>query len=189
MRALLLAIVGLSCVLWGCGGPLHLSNPNWREELDAQHKKPRLIAQVCLATEAETIGFSTLERGPVRSMDSTIVKRTGTTSAGQPVFETYTAFPEELLVDIVSLKGEKMQYIFSTAGIEPREEWSDWLDPLFATEDKDFSWRALHDKSYTKMPYTKGALKVRYVLMSFNDYLERVRRRRNGSLPETIPPC
>ena len=93
------------------------------------------------------------------------------------------------MADIVWVNGEKLQYVFSTVKIVPREEWSDWLDPLFSTEDSDFIWRALHDKSYTKVPYIKGAPRIRYILMPFNDYLQRVRLRRNGPLPESIPPC
>ena len=193
MRIFLLIVAGLSSLLAGCGNLRPYTNPypnlNWREDLDTRNKKPRLIAQVCLSTEAEAIRFATLERGPIRSMDSAGVKRTGTTSVGQSIFETYTAFPEELMVDIVRINGEKMQYVFSTEGIVPRKEWSDWLDPLFATEDRDFFWRALHDKSYTKSPYIKGGPKIRYILMPFNDYLQRVRLRRNGPLPESIPPC
>lgn len=191
MRALPLIIAALGVILVGCGGirPHTNLNQNWREELDARNKKPRLIAQVCLSAEAAIIGFSTLNRGPIRSMDSTSVKQTGTTSAGQPIFETYTAFPEELMVDIVRLRGEKMQYVFSAEGIVPRAEWSDWLTPLFATENQDFFWHALHDKSYTKMPVVSGTPRIRYILMSFNDFIERVRLRRNGPLPESIPPC
>ncbi len=191
MRALPLIIAALGILLVGCGGirPHINPNPNWREELDARNKKPRLIAQVCLSAEVATIGFSTLNRGPIRSMDSTSVKRTGTTSAGQHIFETYTAFPEELMVDIVQLSSEKMQYVFSTEGIVPREEWSNWLAPIFATENRDFFWRALHDKFYTKTPVVNGSPRIRYILMSFNDYIERVRLRRNGPLPESIPPC
>lgn len=189
MRVLLFVIAGLSSFLLGCGTPRPHTNPNWREELDARNKKPRLIAQVCLTTEAERIRFVTLERGPIRSMDSTSVKRTGTTSTGQPIFETYTAFPEELMVDIVRINEEKTQYVFSTEGIVPRHDWSDWLDPLFATEDRYFFWQALHDKSYTKTPYMKVGPRIRYILMPFNDYRERVQLRRNGPLPEFIPPC
>lgn len=200
MRTFLLIVTGLCCLLVGCGSPLPHDlfsisrtsldpNPNWREELEAHRMKPRLIAQICLSTEAEIIEFTSLARGPIRSMDSTGVKRTGTTSTAQPIFETYTEFPEELMVDIVRISRGEMQYVFSTKGIVPREEWSGWLAPLFATEDRDFFWRALNDKSYTKIPEIKDAPKIRYVLMSFNDYLQRVRLRRNGPLPESIPPC
>ncbi|TXT34554.1 MAG: hypothetical protein FD135_5269 [Comamonadaceae bacterium] len=188
MRALLIAFAVIAILLTGCRSAPY-SNPNWREELDAHNKKLRLIVQVCLATNTGIVGFSTLSGGSIKSMDSTGAKKSGETSIGQAVFETYSAFPEELIANIVEIKGEKMQYVFSTATTTATTEWSDWVKPLFTTDDRNFAWQVLHAKSYAKTPSMEIGPKVRYILMSFNDYLHRVTLRRDGKLSESIPPC
>jgi hypothetical protein len=162
---------------------------DWRARLERDSVTPRIIVQVCWPTAPDRISFSTLRYRPVVGSESVGVKTAGRTTAGQPVFEKDSAFPSELLAQVVSRHPDRRQFVFKPGGAPLTDGWSAWRSPDFVTDDMSVTWSMLHGRKVEQMPVPDDAPRLRSIMMSFKDYLARVRGRREDTFSEQVAPC
>ncbi len=187
MRHYLLLVV-LAFSLAGCRSTQSAgSEPDWKVRLDERDRTPRIIVQVCTPVATQGFGVGMISRWSIGGGTET---KTGVTTVGQAIYETYADFPEDTVaVTAKPSRTSALAHVF----IPPREivtsNWSNWHPPTIETDDEYFALKLFHGKLSKKLPISRDAPKIRYILMSFNDYLERVKQRRLGQFSEIVPPC
>jgi hypothetical protein len=118
------------------------------------------------------------------------VAKSGTTSGGQTYYEKFAAPPTEIEALLVHLPGDGMEFVFVPPTHLSNSEWSQWSVPVFASKEFGLAFKLLNGQhpSTITAPLV-NAPRMRFILMSFADYLERTKQRGLGSLVEATPGC
>lgn len=155
-----------------------------------ENELPLLIVQVCLRTDftRKTIGFQTVKRASVGGGGLSVI---GTTQAGQPVFENFTAPLSELQAVLVRLE-DRSHFYFKPPTDATLVAWSVWRIPTALA--RDGNWGVGTGMVNGIRPelgpvVDSNAPMMRYRLMSFTDYLKGVRRRADLGSEKDLPPC
>jgi hypothetical protein len=187
MRSQLLLIAAIGS-LSGCSSNRPAAGgSDWKERIEVNNRTPRIIVQVCTPVSAPGLGIGMITRSRVGGGSET---KTWTTTDGQAVYETYAEFPgETLAVTTQPSRKSDIRQVFIPPDDISSTGWSSWYPPAFETTEPNFEWKFFYGHPFQKVSPSKDAPRIRYILMSFNDYLERVRQRRLGQFSEGVPPC
>lgn len=163
------------------------SNQDWKARLEERHRTPQIIVQLCTPVATPGFGVGMIRRW---SIGGGTEKKTGVTTNDQAIYETYADFPEETVaITTKPSRTSALSQVFFPPKNIVTSNWSDWFPPAFESDDPYMELKLFHGKPFNKLPLSKDSPKIRYILMSFNDYLERVKQRRLGQFSETAPPC
>lgn len=170
------------------GGCAEIGRSDWSGARSDPAKAPRVIFQVCVPHLDSTrfVSVSSIVRG---SMGGGAIAKSGTTVRGQPYFESFGDFLAETRAFTILGDHEKALHVF----VPPRElstkEWSPWYPATYASHDKNIELTILHSGKANGDAPSSDAPRMRYILMSFTQFLQRVDDRRQGGSFESVPAC
>ena len=165
------------------------SASDWRDHQRMRDQEPKIIVQVCVPEPklSSVISIRTVRKG---SYGGGGVAKSGTTSGGQTYYEKFAASPTETEALLVHRPGDGMEFVFIPPTRLSNSEWSQWSIPMFASKDFGLAFKLLNGQhpSTIAEPLV-DAPRMRFILMSFAEYLERTKQRGLGRSVEAVPGC
>lgn len=144
----------------------------------------RVLVQVCVPTgfKGDFLSISQVDRygsrGEMRSVGTGARPRVGTSTSGQPVFETFTHQRQlDLIAILVNL--DDMAYTYDIGSAKAAlDAWTGWLAPLSENPRSEMvSHRLANHRDFKATPPSKDAPKARFRLVRTSDWWNKVPRR------------
>lgn len=182
---LMLSVLGLAA----CSSQsIRPPSSDWKESQRQDDLVLRVIVQICVPDAARqgNVSFTSINKDRVLGGG---LAKIGKTMHGQAVYEHFSDPPGN--VKAISVQGSSSgpAYVFLPLGNISTTDWSDWKPPEFQSEEFGFGLKLLHDQPYKKSEVQANAPRMRYILLSFSEYLARVRQRVAGQSLDAIAPC
>jgi hypothetical protein len=177
-------------LLNGCASRIEPSSElDMHDQYRMRDQESTIIVQVCLpaAKLSSAISMTTVRKG---SFGGGGVVKSGTTSDGQIYYEKFAASPNETKALLIFRPEDGTEFAFIPPTRISTSEWSQWSMPVFASKEFGLAFKLLNSQPLTTLPTSLlDSPRMRFILMSFADYLERTKQRGFGRLVEAVPGC
>lgn len=185
-----LCLIGVSLAMVACAGPAgHAPAPDdWQARQRTRGAALRVIFQACLPESAgnERVIVTVIKNygyGGGRE------ERTSKTVTEQSVYESFADLPDETRAITVQRSADSPVFLFEPPKRIPNGSWTQWHLPNMQSSSFDYVYQYYYRRDAPHSEPESGAPRVRFTLLSFEDYLARVRRRASRDLVETAPEC